>query len=53
MSQLQFNELENWYNGYVTAKGRKIYNPRSVVKALQNGYCESYWTNTGAMDEVT
>ena len=20
---------------------------------LQNGYCESYWTNTGAMDEVT
>jgi hypothetical protein len=28
------------------------YNPRSVVKALQNNYCESYWTNTGAMDEV-
>ena len=30
----------------------KIYNPRSVVKALQNDFCESYWTNTGAMDEV-
>ena len=28
-------------------KGHKIYNPRSVVKALQNDYCESYWTNTG------
>ena len=36
----------------MTAKGIKIYNPRSVVKALQNDYCESYWTNTGAMDEV-
>lgn len=23
-----------------------------VVKALQNKHCESYWTNTGAMDEV-
>ncbi|HAX73663.1 MAG TPA: AAA family ATPase [Firmicutes bacterium] len=47
-----FEDLEKWYNGYLTAKGNRIYNPRSVVKALQNGYCESYWTNTGAMDEV-
>ncbi|EHJ01156.1 AAA-ATPase-like protein [Clostridium sp. DL-VIII] len=50
---ISFKELESWYNGYLTAKGIKIYNPRSVVKALQNNYCESYWTNTGAMDEVT
>ncbi|WP_315675432.1 AAA family ATPase [Clostridium sp. 19966] len=49
---VKFEELESWYNGYLTAKGIKIYNPRSVVKALQNNYCESYWTNTGAMDEV-
>lgn len=50
--EMEFKELESWYNGYLTAKGIKIYNPRSVVKALQNNYCESYWTNTGAMDEV-
>lgn len=50
--EIEFEELESWYNGYLTAKGIKIYNPRSVVKALQNDYCESYWTNTGAMDEV-
>ena len=47
-----FEELESWYNGYFTADGIRIYNPRSVVKALQNNYCESYWNNTGAMDEV-
>ncbi|MDU4660894.1 MAG: PD-(D/E)XK nuclease domain-containing protein, partial [Clostridium butyricum] len=47
-----FEELERWYNGYLTVKGIQIYNPRSVVKALQNSYCESYWINTGAMDEV-
>lgn len=50
--KMNFKELENWYNGYFTATGIKVYNPRSVVKALQNNYCESYWTNTGAMDEV-
>jgi hypothetical protein len=49
---MNFKELESWYNGYFTATGIKVYNPRSVVKALQNNYCESYWTNTGAMDEV-
>ena len=46
-SEIKFEDLESWYNGYLTAKGIKIYNPRSVVKALQNDYCESYWTNTG------
>lgn len=50
---MDFKKLEEWYNGYITARGIKIYNPRSVVKALKNDYCESYWTNTGAMDEVS
>ena len=50
--KLRFEEVEAWYNGYLTATGIRIYNPRSVVKALKNNYCESYWTNTGAMDEV-
>ncbi len=52
-SKLHFKELEQWYNGYFTVEGAKIYNPRSVVKALQNNHCESYWTNTGAMEEVS
>ena len=50
--KMDFKNLENWYNGYTTAKGIKVYNPRSVVKALENESCESYWTRTGAMDEV-
>ncbi|NFE93533.1 AAA family ATPase [Clostridium botulinum] len=50
--EINFRELENWYNGYTTASGIKIYNPRSVIKSLENNYCESYWTNTGAMYEV-
>lgn len=50
---LDFSEISTWYNGYISENGEKIYNPRSVVKALLNGTCISYWTNTGAMDEVT
>lgn len=49
---ISFGEISEWYNGYLTEHGEKIYNPRSVVKALQNGICRSYWTNTGRMDEV-
>jgi hypothetical protein len=51
-SKISFKEISDWYNGYINEEGDKIYNPRSVVKALQNGKCISYWTNTGAMDEV-
>lgn len=50
--KLSFEEISSWYNGYTNDEGDRIYNPRSVVKALQNGKCISYWTNTGAMDEV-
>ncbi|MGN1031859.1 MAG: AAA family ATPase, partial [Intestinibacter sp.] len=45
---MDFEKLQSWYNGYTTARGIKVYNPRSVVKALKNNYCESYWTNTKA-----
>lgn len=49
---ISFEEISEWYNGYFNDKGEKIYNPRSVVKALQNGKCRSYWTLTGKLDEV-
>ena len=49
---ISFEDIRDWYNGYITEEGTKIYNPRSVVKALQSKKCRSYWTRTGAMDEV-
>lgn len=51
-TKLTAAEIEEWYNGYVTDEGWKIYNPRSVVLALMNGKCRSYWTKSGKMDEV-
>ena len=49
---MDYEEIKEWYNGYITNKGNNIYNPRSVICALSDEYCQSYWTSTGAMDEV-
>ena len=47
-----FEELTSWYDGYKTCSGLDVFNPRSVVYALSDGVCQSYWTNTGPMDEI-
>ena len=50
--EMSFDEITQWYNGYLDCFGNSLYNPRSVVCALEDNYCQSYWTNTGRMDEV-
>lgn len=45
-------ELGYWYNGYLTASGERVYNPRSVVAALNNNKIGSYWTSSGPYDEI-
>lgn len=49
---LTMDEISEWYNGYQTWDGQRLYNPRSVVCALEDETCQSYWTRTGKMDEV-
>lgn len=44
--------LELWYDGYQTAGGKKLYNPRSVVGALTYNQLGSYWTSSGPYDEI-
>lgn len=44
--------LETWYDGYQTAAGIKLYNPRSVVGALSDNQLASYWTSSGPYDEI-
>lgn len=45
-------ELRNWYDGYCTAGGEKIYNPRSIVCALTDNELSNYWTSSGPYDEI-
>jgi len=44
--------LKNWYDGYQTRGGKRIYNPRSVVASLSNNNLGSYWTSAGPYDEI-
>ncbi|MEY8269006.1 hypothetical protein AALA79_21965, partial [Lachnospiraceae bacterium 64-25] len=41
-----------WYDGYYTATGRRLYNPRSVVLALTDNQLRNYWTSSGLYDEL-
>lgn len=45
-------DLTEWYDGYHTASGARMYNPRSVVGALTNNQISNYWTSLGPYDEI-
>ncbi|MCI7644717.1 MAG: ATP-binding protein [Bacteroidales bacterium] len=50
--EVSLESLKTWYDGYTIGREKSIYNPYSVMKALQRGTCCSYWTTTGAYDRV-
>lgn len=47
-----FEELEKWYDGYRIGGEPSIFNPNSVMKALRNHMCESYWGTTASYDAI-
>ena len=49
---MNFDELEKWYDGYQIGPQPSMFNPNSVIQALRNEWCESYWGKTGATDAV-
>ena len=46
------DELKEWYDGYRIGDEPSIYNPYSVIEAIENGKCTSCWSTTGAYDSV-
>lgn len=51
-SKINRNDLEIWYDGYQTASGIRLYNPRSIVGALNDNQLGSFWTSSGPYDEI-
>lgn len=43
---MDFTETRSWYDGYMLTEFRHIYNPRSVVGAMQRRRFSNYWTST-------
>ena len=50
---MDFDELEKWYDGYQIGDELSIFNPNSVMEALRRRRCRSYWAATGSFDAVT
>lgn len=47
-----FEELKLWYDGYHVPGSGDIFNPRSVVEALEESVCKDYWNKTGGFSEL-
>ena len=50
---MELEELEKWYDGYQIGNVSSIFNPNSVMTALMEQWCESYWGRTGATEVIT
>ncbi len=46
------DDLRKWYDGYHTASGSRLYNPRSVVCSLADNQISNYRTSSGPYDEI-
>ena len=46
------DDLRMWYDGYYTADGERMYNPRSIICALSDNQLRNYWTSSGTYDSI-
>ncbi|MBQ2320575.1 MAG: AAA family ATPase, partial [Lachnospiraceae bacterium] len=48
---MDFETTKVWYNGYLI-DGIHMYNPNSVVQAMIDQECDSYWRNTSSFSSI-
>lgn len=51
-NDMDFDEVKHWYDGYSFDKAKSIYNPYSVMMAMESGEVGSYWKQTSAADPL-
>ena len=49
---MDFDELEKWYDGYQIGDDLSMFNPNSVMQAIDAGRCRSFWASTSSYDMV-
>jgi len=49
---LKYEDLEEWYNGYISNNGEKIFNSWSIISAFENNNVRNYWKETGSTNEI-
>lgn len=48
--EISFDRMKQWYDGYEFKNVGPVYNPNSVMKAIDNDDFDSYWTETSAAE---
>lgn len=51
-SDLAFDEIQKWYDGYVFGNDVHIYSPKSVMDALMRKRVGNYWTRTETYESL-
>ncbi len=49
---MDFEEMERWYDGYSFRKIKHIYNPNSVVQAIMMQDYDNYWSKTETYESL-
>lgn len=49
---MSFEQAKQWYDGYDFKKSEPVYNPYSVMTAMQMGEFRSYWRKTSAAESL-
>lgn len=49
---MDFEEARCWYDGYSFDRATSMYNPYSIMSAMENGKFKSYWKKTSASEAL-
>jgi hypothetical protein len=51
-SEIEFSDVQHWYDGYVMGDDVHVYNPKSVMDALSRNKIRSYWTQSETYESL-
>lgn len=51
-SDMPFEEMQKWYDGYYFNKAGHIYSPNSVMEAIDNEEFQNYWSQTETYESL-
>lgn len=49
---MSYGEIRSWYDGYTLQNGIAVYNPYSVMNAMEEKSCRSFWKKTSAAESL-
>ena len=51
-NNISFDKVKQWYDGYSFKGVESVYNPNSVMQAIENNEFDSYWTESATAREL-